>query len=35
MIIKMGKSYYLLNEKEEVYSGYMDPHSFAFTPKNK
>ena len=33
IIIKMGKSHYLLNEAKTLYSGHIDPHTSAFTPK--
>jgi len=35
IIIKMGKSHYLLNETKTLYSGHIDPHSSAFTSKYK
>jgi hypothetical protein len=35
IIIQMGKSHDLLDEKEILYSGHIDPHSSAFTAKYK
>jgi hypothetical protein len=35
IIIQMGKSHYLLDEREIFYSGHIDPHSSAFTANHK